>query len=242
MENEDSIYRLLGDLSDFVKDRRIPLREGLKQAPRETLTDEHLTFDEAMRDIQKMEQDKKRVGQIRAEQKAIADEHDEERKLAEALSEQYRLNVTNLPEYMEGCVEGANPLTMEKLRGGEYSVQRVLDLHGLRAEEAYEMFQNFIKDSVRSNIRCVKIIHGRGLKSKHEPVLKGRLKEWILRAMHRKWVIALRKLEHAGWGSGGHKHPSPSTTQKTEAAYHRVERMNMMLRVTQLARLRRGYE
>ncbi len=65
MENEDSIYRLLGELSDFVKDRRIPLREGLKQAPGEGLTDELLTFDEAMRDIQKMEQDKKRVGQIR---------------------------------------------------------------------------------------------------------------------------------------------------------------------------------
>ncbi|HUJ89046.1 MAG TPA: Smr/MutS family protein [Syntrophorhabdales bacterium] len=202
MEDEDSIYRLLGDLSDFVKDRRIPLREGLKQPPGEALTDEFITFDEAMRDIQKMEQDKKRVAQIRAEQKAITGEHDEERRLAEALNEQYRLNVTNLPEYMEGCVEDANPLTMEKLRGGEYSVQRVLDLHGLRAEEAYEMFQSFIKDSVRSNIRCVKIIHGRGLKSKHEPVLKGRLKEWILRAMHRKWVIAFASSNMRDGGPG----------------------------------------
>ena len=70
-----------------------------------------------MRDIQKIEQDKKRVGHIRVEQRAITEEHAEERILAEALSEQYRLNVANLPEYMEGCVEGTNPVTMEKLRG-----------------------------------------------------------------------------------------------------------------------------
>jgi DNA-nicking Smr family endonuclease len=208
MANEDSIYNLLGDLSDFVKDRRISLKDGLEQAPakqapnKERLTDEHFSFDEAMRDIQKMEQDKRRVAQIRPQQRTAADERDEERKLAEALSEEYRLNVTNLPEYMEGCVEGINPVTMEKLRQGEYSVQKVLDLHGLRADEAYEMFQNFIKDAIRSNIRCVKIIHGRGLKSKQEPVLKGRLKEWILRAMHRKWVIAFASSNMRDGGPG----------------------------------------
>ena len=202
MADEDSIYQLLGDLSDFVKDRRIPLRDGLKQAPKEGLADERSAFDEAMRDIQKIEQDKQRVGQIRLEQKAVTDEHGEERKLAEALSEEYRVNVTNLPEYMEGCVETTNPVTMQKLREGEYSVQRVLDLHGFRADEAFEMFQNFIKDAVRSNIRCVKVIHGRGLKSKHEPVLKGRLKEWILRAMHRKWVIAFASSNMRDGGPG----------------------------------------
>ena len=202
MENGDSIYRLLGDLSDFVKDRRIPLRERIRQVPKEEVADDPLLFDAAMRDIQKIEQDKKRVGQIRSEQKAPVDAHDEERMLTEALSEQCRLNVANLPEYMEGCVEGTNPVTMEKLREGEYSIQKVLDLHGLRADEAYEMFQNFIKDAIRSNIRCVKIIHGRGLKSKHEPVLKGRLKEWILRAMHRKWVIAFASSNMRDGGPG----------------------------------------
>jgi DNA-nicking Smr family endonuclease len=202
MADEDSIYTLLGDLSDFVKDRRIPLTDRPKQPPEEGPADEHFSFDEAMRDIQKIEQNKQRVGQIRLEQKSVSEEHDEERKLADALNEEYRLNVTNLPEYMEGCVESTNPVTMQKLREGDYSVQKVLDLHGFRADEAYEMFQNFIKDAIRSNIRCVKIIHGRGLKSKQEPVLKGRLKEWILRAMHRKWVIAFASSNMRDGGPG----------------------------------------
>jgi DNA-nicking Smr family endonuclease len=202
MEKEDSIYRLLDDLSNFVKDRCISLRKEIGQPTKEPPVDEHLSFDEAMRDIQKMEHDKKRVGQVRSEQKVLTDEHEAERRLAEALTDEYRLNVMNLPEYMEGCVEGTNPVTMEKLREGEYSVQKVLDLHGFRAEEAYEMFQSFIKDAVRSNIRCVKIIHGRGLKSKQEPVLKQRLKEWILRAMHRRWVIAFASSNMRGGGPG----------------------------------------
>jgi DNA-nicking Smr family endonuclease len=48
----------------------------------------------------------------------------------------------------------------------------------------------FIKGAVREGLRCVKIIHGRGLKSKNMPVLKEHLKTWIIKAMHRKWVIA----------------------------------------------------
>jgi len=202
MENEDSIYRLLEDLSDFVKDQRIALREKLVQIPKEPPGDERLVFDEAMRDIRKIEHVKIRVGHVRSEQRTDTTEHDAERILAEALNEEYRLNVTNLPEYMEGCVEGTNPVTMEKLRGGEYSIQKVLDLHGLRTQEAYEMFQSFIKDAVRSNIRCIKIIHGRGLKSKSEPVLKGKLKQWILRAMHRRWVIAFASSHMREGGPG----------------------------------------
>ncbi len=202
MENEDSIYRLLEDLSDFVKDQHIALREKLVRVSREQPGNERLVFDEAMRDIQKIEHVKMRVGQVKSEQRTNTTGYDAQRALAEALDEQYRLNVTNLPEYMEGCVEGTNPVTMEKLRGGEYSIQKVLDLHGLRTEEAYEMFQSFIKDAVHSNIRCIKIIHGRGLKSRSEPVLKGKLKQWILRAMHRRWVIAFASSHMREGGPG----------------------------------------
>jgi DNA-nicking Smr family endonuclease len=202
MQKEDSIYKLFGELSAFVKDRSIHLKDSRGQSIDEAPADEYLTFDEAMRDIQKLEQDKRRVGHVRFEQTTVTEEHDEEKHLAETLIEQYPISVTNLPEYMEGYVEGTNPVTMEKLRAGEYSVQKVLDLHGLRADEAYEMFQGFIKDAIHSNIRCVKIIHGRGLKSKHEPVLKGRLKGWILRAMHRKWVIAFASSNMRAGGPG----------------------------------------
>jgi len=110
--------------------------------------------------------------------------------------------VTNMPEFMEGFVEGINPITMEKLRRGEFSVQRTLDLHGYSIDDADELFQTFIKDTVREGLKCVKIIHGRGLKSKRGPVLKEHLKTWIIKAMHRKWVLAFSNVLMSDGGPG----------------------------------------
>jgi len=206
MKDEDSLYRLFGDLSDFVKARRISLKDKPMENPAgrpstHKPADEGFDFDEAMKDIRKIEAGKKRVGQA-SQEKITISEDNEEKKLAETLSDQYRFNVTNLPEYMEGYVEGTHPATIEKLRGGEYSVQKVLDLHGLRVDEAYTLFQEFIRDSIRANVRCVKVIHGRGLKSPDGPVLKEKLKGWILRAMHRKWVVAFASADMRGGGPG----------------------------------------
>ncbi len=200
MKDEDSMYRLLGDLSSFVKETRIKLRKEHRQGPEEASVGES-SFEEAMKDIRKMDTGKQRVGQV-PRQKITISAEDEEKKLADTLGDQYRFNVTNLPEYMEGYVEGTHPLTMEKLRGGEYSVQRVLDLHGLGVAEGYELFQEFVRGSIHANIRCIKVIHGRGLKSKNGPVLKEKLKEWILRAMHRKWVIAFASANMKDGGPG----------------------------------------
>jgi DNA-nicking Smr family endonuclease len=103
---------------------------------------------------------------------------------------------------MEGFVEGVNPLTLEKLRAGDFSVQKILDLHGLGVEQAHAAFQKFIGDAVRTRVQCVKVIHGRGLRSKFAPMLKEKLKEWIVRAMHRRWVIAFASAVMPDGGPG----------------------------------------
>ena len=122
--------------------------------------------------------------------------------MEEILEEEHSLNVVNLPEYMEGYVDDLNPLVMEKLRNGEFSVQMVLDLHGLSADDAHDTFRTFIHDAVQSQVCCVRVIHGRGLKSKSGPVLKEKLKEWIVRAMHRKWVVAFASSKMSDGGPG----------------------------------------
>jgi DNA-nicking Smr family endonuclease len=55
---------------------------------------------------------------------------------------------------------------------------------------------------VQSQICCVAVIHGRGLKSRSGPVLKEKLKEWIVRAMHRKWVVAFSSSKMSAGGPG----------------------------------------
>jgi DNA-nicking Smr family endonuclease len=65
------------------------------------------------------------------------------------------------------------PAVLRKLRRGEYRVQREIDLHGLTAAEAKAALRQFLVGALEQQVRCVRIIHGKGLRSGHRgPVLK----------------------------------------------------------------------
>lgn len=53
--------------------------------------------------------------------------------------------------------------TAEKLRKGEFKIERRLDLHGLTEKEAFEAVGNFIRNAYLQNLRCVLVITGKGL-------------------------------------------------------------------------------
>ena len=62
---------------------------------------------------------------------------------------------------------------LRRLRRGEYRVQREIDLHGLTVAEAKHALRQFLIDALEHEVRCVRIIHGKGLRSGHRgPVLK----------------------------------------------------------------------
>jgi DNA-nicking Smr family endonuclease len=62
---------------------------------------------------------------------------------------------------------------MRRLRRGEYRVQREIDLHGLTVAEAKQALREFLADALEHQLRCVRIIHGKGLRSGNRgPVLK----------------------------------------------------------------------
>jgi DNA-nicking Smr family endonuclease len=70
--------------------------------------------------------------------------------------------------------EGVQTAVLRKLRRGHYRVQAEIDLHGLTVAQAKEALREFIAHSLLRQIRCVRIIHGKGLRSGHRgPVLKG---------------------------------------------------------------------
>jgi DNA-nicking Smr family endonuclease len=65
------------------------------------------------------------------------------------------------------------PAVLRKLRRGEYRVQREIDLHGLTVAEAKAALRQFLIGALEQRVRCVRIIHGKGLRSGHRgPVLK----------------------------------------------------------------------
>jgi DNA-nicking Smr family endonuclease len=53
--------------------------------------------------------------------------------------------------------------------------ERSLDLHGLRADEAIERVNAFLKECKEAGLRKVLIIHGKGLHSTEPPVLAKRI-------------------------------------------------------------------
>lgn len=69
---------------------------------------------------------------------------------------------------------GIQPAALRKLRRGDYRVQGELDLHGLTVAQAKQALREFLAQALLQQWRCVRIIHGKGLRSGHRgPVLKG---------------------------------------------------------------------
>ena len=69
--------------------------------------------------------------------------------------------------------DGVQDRVMRRLKRGEYRVEEVCDLHGLRAEEAKGAVREFLADALARQLRCVRIIHGKGHGSGNRgPVLK----------------------------------------------------------------------
>ena len=68
---------------------------------------------------------------------------------------------------------GVQDGVLRKLKRGEYRVEDVCDLHGLRVAEAKAVLREFLAESLGRRLRCVRIIHGKGNGSGNRgPVLK----------------------------------------------------------------------
>jgi DNA-nicking Smr family endonuclease len=88
---------------------------------------------------------------------------------------------------------------VRKLRRGVWALQAELDLHGLRRDEARDRLGVFFRDAERTGLRCVRIVHGKGLGSPgREPVLKARVKGWLAQQ------AAVLAFTHARPADGGH--------------------------------------
>ena len=195
MKRSNSIYTVLSNLPEFVKDKKIPLKE----APQ----DERFVYAEAMEGVQQISHDKALIRRpVPTKIRCTTTIEDPQQLLEEAVRDKRKLNVTNMPEYMEGYAEGINPVTLDKLKNSEFSIQKTLDLHGFSLEDAQKTFEEFITDSIKNGLNCVKVVHGRGLKSRNVPVLKDNLKSWIIRAINRKWVTAFSSARMCDGGPG----------------------------------------
>lgn len=67
---------------------------------------------------------------------------------------------------------GHAPRLLGDLRRGRYSIQDTVDLHHMDQPTAREVLARFLASAQDRGLGCVRIVHGKGLRSRDRPVLK----------------------------------------------------------------------
>jgi DNA-nicking Smr family endonuclease len=126
---------------------------------------------------------------------------DEKQALRDSLSDDfYPAHELESGEELLYLRTGQSPSILTKLRRGFWVVQAQIDLHGLISNEAREYVAEFLSSCKKKNIRCVRIVHGKGLGSRNrEPVLKHKLRNWLIQ---KDEVIAYAQAKPEDGGSG----------------------------------------
>ncbi len=107
------------------------------------------------------------------------------------------LDASDEHEYRQN---GVQLMVMRKLKRGQYVRQDELDLHGLTAVQARASMDTFIRQSREKGLRCVRVIHGKGLRSSQRgPVLKPKVASYL---RQREDVMAFCSARPADGGSG----------------------------------------
>ena len=126
---------------------------------------------------------------------------DEERVLRESISDDFDVStLLDTDDQLSFRRPGIGVEITRRLRSGHWSIQRQLDLHGLRTDEAREALGQFIRNAHKNGMRCVRVVHGKGLGSPGKsPVLKSRVQRWLVQ---KKEVLAFVQARPMDGGAG----------------------------------------
>lgn len=94
-----------------------------------------------------------------------------------AISLQDRLEGGDEPNYLRN---GLASSVLRDLRRGRWVVQGEVDLHGLNREQSRQLLAEFIAECLHFGKRCVRVVHGKGLRSPQKTsVLRQLVRGWL---------------------------------------------------------------
>jgi len=127
-------------------------------------------------------------------------ERDEARVRDELLAHAFDPAAIELGDEIHYLKPGQPQRLLKQLRRGHFSVRAELDLHEMTIAVAREAIRAFLDECLAKHEYCVRIVHGKGLRSRAEgPVLK-RLTATML--ARRKDVLAYASARPAQGGTG----------------------------------------
>ena len=210
-KKDDNIFNPgFSNLDQKLKKARDSVEDsmGKKQKAIESEHDVEDDFLAAMADVTPLQDQKTRI--IRPAGPNVKPSHpapDDVKETMAHLSDLVRgavdLDITFSDEYIEGSVKGFSRKMMRRLKRGQIPVQDHIDLHGMTRLEAEREVKAFILGSYRRGLRCVLIVHGRGLNSPESlPVLKEGLPRWLRSGPVKKIVLAFATARPYDGGTG----------------------------------------
>ena len=126
---------------------------------------------------------------------------DEEAVLRDALSDDFDVStLLDTDDALSFRRPGIGIDVTQKLRKGGWSIQGEIDLHGLRTDEARVALAEFIRLAHRQGLRCLRVVHGKGLGSPGKTsVLKPKVHSWLIQ---KNQVMAFVQAKPAEGGAG----------------------------------------
>ena len=82
-------------------------------------------------------------------------------------------------EPLLGIASGIQTSQLRRLRTGRIRPDRRIDLHGHESEPARRDLLDTLGSAIEADERCVLVVHGKGLRSKGDPVLREALPRWL---------------------------------------------------------------
>lgn len=163
--------------------------------------DEFAAFRDAMADV-RQRPDSARVHWQRSPPKPRPrfSEADERQVLHELAYAPLDYETMECGETLTYRAEGIQDSVWRRLRRGNYRIGAEIDLHGLNRQRAQLAVQQFLADCQDRDIRCVRIIHGKGNGSPNSgPILKTLVAAWLRR---RRDVLAFCSAQPQDGGTG----------------------------------------
>lgn len=105
---------------------------------------------------------------------------DEQQVMLDLMSDTFDASEIETGEELFFFRPGIQQNTLRKLRRGFFSIDAELDLHGMTVPVAAATIAEFLIHCQAKRARCVRIIHGKGNRSKHkQPILKIKVNSWL---------------------------------------------------------------
>jgi|TARA_B110000238_G_scaffold37242_1_gene39086 DNA-nicking Smr family endonuclease len=159
-------------------------------------------FQEAVKNVKPLKIKSKTIEASASKPKPIAKKliEDEKRVLLDSISDDYIYDNIESEDGLLYLRHGHSPDILNKLKKGYWVVQGSIDLHGMISQEAKSYIVDYIQECKKRHVRCIRIIHGKGIGSKNkEPVLRNKVKNWLVQ---KDEVIAYAQAPRYDGGSG----------------------------------------